>query len=149
MAGVQMISSLHVVQIFLHDNTAAAARGGVLVGDDRRLDHRSTAWILGTVDEPEEVAIVEVTKSMNFVDRRDRVAEARHDNGREFEAQIHVFARKWNSRSPGVDTARRSPARISRKGREASRMDVQRARNGSLRAQRKKASVSNMKKPRR
>jgi hypothetical protein len=79
------------MQVFLHDHVAAAGKCRILVADDRGLDHLLAARILGAVDEAEQVALVEVTKAVNLVDRRDRATEALHDPGRELEAEIHAL----------------------------------------------------------
>ena len=39
--------------------------------------------------KPEKVAVVEVAKAVHLVDRRDRIAELRHDLRRDLEAQVH------------------------------------------------------------
>ena len=105
------------MQIFLHDDVAAAGEGGVLVADISGVDGRLPGRILRAVDEAEQIAVVEIAKAMHLVDRRDRarpaaimicVASSKQRSMR--------LARMWKSRSPGVATAWRAPALISRNG---------------------------------
>ena len=77
------------MEIFLHDHIAATGEGGILLADECGIDHRLTARILGAVDEAQEVAVIEVTKAVDFIDRRNRVAEACHDLRRNLEAKVH------------------------------------------------------------
>src|SRR5262249_52997982 len=112
----QRVPSVQIVEIFLHDHIAATGECGILLTDERGVDHRLATRILSAVDEAQEVAVIEVTKAVDLVDRRDRVAEACHDLRRHLEAKVICFARIWNSRSPGVETAWCGPARISRNG---------------------------------
>ena len=44
-----------------------------------------------SADEAEEIAVVEIAKAMDFIDRRGRVADPGHDLGRQLEAQIHAL----------------------------------------------------------
>src|SRR5215467_6719526 len=77
------------MEIFLHDYVATPGERGIFLADDRRIDHRLVARIFGAVDEAQEVAVVEVTKALNLIDRRDRAVKARHDLRRHLEAKIH------------------------------------------------------------
>src|SRR5579863_1291879 len=88
------------MQIFLHDHVAAAGERGILLADDRSFDHRLTTRILGAVDKPKEIAVIEVAKAMNLVDRRDRVAETRHDLRRQLEAEVHPFRSDMEQQVP-------------------------------------------------
>src|SRR5262249_44006811 len=77
--GGKSVPTIQVVEIFLQDYVAAPGERGIFLADDRRIYHRLAAWIFGAVDEAQEVAVVEVTKALNLIDRRDRAAKARHD----------------------------------------------------------------------
>ena len=65
----QCVPAVHIVQVFLHDNVAAASKCRILLAYDCSLGHRCPAWILRAINKPKEVAVIEVTKSMNLVDR--------------------------------------------------------------------------------
>ncbi len=78
-----------IVKIFLRDHVAAAGECGILRADERGVDHRLPTRIFGAVDEAQEVAVIEVAKAVHLVDRRDRVAELRHDLRRDLETQVH------------------------------------------------------------
>src|ERR1700721_1690671 len=43
------------------------------------------------VDKADQVAVIEITKAMHFVDRRNGVADPGHDLGRQFETEIHAL----------------------------------------------------------
>ena len=96
----QRVPAVQVVQIFLHDHVAAARERGILVADERSFDHRLPTRILRAVDEPQEVAVIEVAKAMHLVDRRDRVAERRHDLRRHLEAEVHPLGADMEQQVP-------------------------------------------------
>ena len=75
-----------IVKIFLHDDVAAAGERGILLADQRGFDRRLAPRIFRSVDKAEEIAVVEVTKSVHFVRRRNRIPDARHDLRRQLEA---------------------------------------------------------------
>ena len=85
----QRVPGAEVVEIFLHDHVAAAGERGVLAADDRGFGRFRAARILGSVDEAQEVAVVEVAEAVNLVDRRHGVAKPRHDLRRHLEAEVH------------------------------------------------------------
>ncbi len=62
--GWKRVPCAEVVQIFLHDHVAAAGEGGILRADDGGFGHFAAAWILRAVDEPEQVAVVEIAKAV-------------------------------------------------------------------------------------
>ena len=79
--------------------------------------------IFGAVDEPQKVAVVEVAKAVHLVDRRDRVAEPRHDLRRDLEAEVHPLGADMEQQVAG----RRD--RVARSGPElAERVQFGRAR---------------------
>ena len=90
-ASVERIPSVKIVEIFLHDDVAAAGERGVLVADDHGIDHCLAPRILRPVDETHEIAVVKVTEAMHFVYRQYSISETRHDLHRKFEAQIHTL----------------------------------------------------------
>ena len=55
----QRIPRVEVVDVLLHDDVAAARERRVLVADQDRRRGRGALGILGAVDEPEQVALVE------------------------------------------------------------------------------------------
>src|SRR5262249_2538910 len=71
-----------------------------LLADECGIDHRLAARILGTVDEAQEVAVIEVTEAMDFIDRRDRFAEACHDLRRHLEAKVHSLRADMEQQVP-------------------------------------------------
>ena len=79
------------MEIFLDDHVAAAGERGILLTDEGSLDRCLSSRVFGPVDEPEKIAIVEITKAMHLIDGRDRVAEARHHLRGNFETEVHAF----------------------------------------------------------
>src|SRR6266851_1580411 len=88
--GRQRIPSREIVQVFLHDDVAAPGERSVFLADEHGIDRRVAPRILRSVDEADEIAVVEVTKAVHFFCRRHRLSDARHDLRRQFEAQIHA-----------------------------------------------------------
>ena len=87
----QRVPSANVVQVFLHDHIAAAGECGVFCADIDGIVGLLGRRIFRTVNEAEEIAVVEIAKAMDFIDRRGRVADPGHDLGRQLEAQIHAL----------------------------------------------------------
>ena len=79
------------MEIFLHDDVAAAGEGRVFVADEHGVDRCLASGILRPVDETEEIAVVEIAEALHLVHRRNGVAEARHDLRGQLEAQIHAL----------------------------------------------------------
>ena len=77
------------MQIFLRDHVATACESCVFRANEGGVDHRLSARVLGAVDEPQKVAVVEVAKAVHLVDRGHRIAEPPHDLRRHLEAQVH------------------------------------------------------------
>lgn len=88
------VPALHIVQILLDDNVAAADERGVFAADDRGFDGAYVARVLGAVDESDQIACVEVTEAVRFVVNRNRPGNAFHAVGHQLEA--HVHARRAN-----------------------------------------------------
>src|SRR5262249_29091180 len=82
------------------DNIAAPGCRGIRLAGERGAAHRLTTRVLGAVDEAQKVAVVEETKAVDLVDRRDRVAEARHDLPRHLEAKVHPLRTDMEQQVP-------------------------------------------------
>ncbi len=62
-----------VVQVLLHDHVGAAREPGVLVADGHGLERACALRVLGTVDEAQQVTLVERLEAVDLVnDRRPR-----------------------------------------------------------------------------
>jgi hypothetical protein len=79
------------MKIFLHHHIAPTSELGILFSDDYRVDRCLTGGIFRSVDEADEIAVVEVAESMHFVGGRNGIANARHDLRRQLEAQIKAL----------------------------------------------------------
>ena len=78
------------MQVLLHDHVAGALELGVLgVGHRHRLDRAVALGVLGPVDEPEQIALVERPEAVDLVDHGRGVAEMLGQPLGELEAQIH------------------------------------------------------------
>ena len=86
----QRVPSANVVQVFLHDHVAAAGECQVFCADIDGFDGLLGRRVFRAVNEADEVAVVEIAKAMDFINRRDRVAEPGHDLGRQLEAEVHA-----------------------------------------------------------
>lgn len=86
----QRVPRPQVVQVLLDDHITAALEGGVLFADEHGVGGRPALGVLAAVDEAEQVAVVEVLESMDFVDDRDRAVQSFHDQPGEFEAEVHA-----------------------------------------------------------
>ena len=89
--GGEHVPTGHIVQVFLHDHVAAAGEesifGAQISGIDRRLRRR----VLGAIDEADEIAVVEIAKTMHFIDHGNGLAEPGHDLRCQLEAEIHAL----------------------------------------------------------
>jgi hypothetical protein len=79
------------VEVFLGDDVAAGGKVRVFAGDERGVECSAAAGVFGAIDEAEKVAVLEVAKAMGFVDIEECGADAFHDLGNEFEAEVHAF----------------------------------------------------------
>ena len=64
----QRVPGAEVVQVLLDDHVAAAGERGILVADQHRVGGRRALRVLGPVDEPEHVALVERAEAVHLVD---------------------------------------------------------------------------------
>src|SRR5208282_105228 len=85
------IPCLHVVKVLLHDDIAATCKGGVLAADDYGLTSDIPPRILSTIDEADDIAIVEIPEAVNLIGNRNGIADAVHDLGRQFKTKVHAF----------------------------------------------------------
>ena len=76
------------MQIFLHDDIAAAGEARILGADQHRGERLVSGRVLGAVDKPEEIALVEIAETLHLVDRRHGGPEPGHDLRRQFKAQV-------------------------------------------------------------
>ena len=100
------------MQVFLHGHIAAAGEAAILVADQHRIERSLALRVFGAVDKAQEVALVEIAKAVHLVGDRNRVAQTRHDQARQLEAQIHALGADVKQ-----DVARRGD-RVARSGAE-------------------------------
>ncbi len=79
------------MNVFLNDHVAAAGESGILVADVDGIARLAAARILRPVDKPQEIAIIEIAKSMNFVNGGDGRTKPLHDLRGKLKTQIHAF----------------------------------------------------------
>ena len=70
--GRQRVPPGHIVQVFLHDDIAAAGEGGIFLADQRGVDRRRAARVFGPIDEAQQVAGVEIAEAVHLVDASTR-----------------------------------------------------------------------------
>jgi len=85
----ERIPARHVVQVFLDNDIAAASEGRVFVADQHGIDGLLPGRVFGPVDKPQQVAAVEIAKTVHLIDRRNGASEPVHDLRCQFEAKIH------------------------------------------------------------
>src|ERR1700739_4116520 len=81
----ERIPCAHIVEVFLHDDVAAGGERGVLLADKHSIDGCSP-WILRPIDKAEQVALIEVAKTLDFVHRRNSISQTRHKLSGKLEA---------------------------------------------------------------
>ena len=112
------------MQVFLHDDIAAAGRRWILVADQDRVERGLPLRVFGAVDKAEEVALVEIAEAVHLVGDRYRIAEAADQLACQLEAQIHalgadveqdVAGRRDGLARPGPEFAERVQFRRARR----------------------------------
>ena len=63
----QLVPSLQVMQVLLHDHVAPAGKCGILLADDGGVDGRLIHGILRPIDEADQVAIIEIVEAVHLV----------------------------------------------------------------------------------
>ena len=79
----------HVVDVFLHVHIAAAGEVGILVADRGGADRERAVRVLGAVDEPEQIAVVEEPEAVHLVDHGDRAGHRVDELAGQLEADVH------------------------------------------------------------
>ena len=88
--GRQIVPALQIVQVFLHDDIAAAGESRVLAADEGGVERVAAFRIFGAVDKAQEIALVEIAEAVDLVLGRDQSPEPAHDLPGQLEAQIHA-----------------------------------------------------------
>ena len=78
------------MQIFLHDDVAAAGEINIFVADKNEFADGLTPRILGAIDKSKQIAVIKVSKPMHLVRLRHYTSDARHYLRGKLEAHIHV-----------------------------------------------------------
>jgi hypothetical protein len=98
------------VKILLDDDVASAGESGVFVANEDSVGGRAACGIFGAVHKAEEIALVEVAETLNFVGSGDGAFEARQDLRGKFETKIHMLGanvkHQVTGRRDGVARAR-------------------------------------------
>jgi uncharacterized repeat protein (TIGR03803 family) len=77
--GGEGIPCAHIVEIFLYDDVAAGNKRRVFVADEDGIGYGGAAGILRAIDEPQEIALVEVTKAVHLIHWRNGISQTRHN----------------------------------------------------------------------
>ena len=77
------------MQVLLDDDVAAGGELGILVADEDRGRRCRPGRVLGAVDEPQQVALVEVLEPVHLVDHGRVFPEPTRELAGELEAQVH------------------------------------------------------------
>lgn len=103
--GRELLPRGEVVEVFLHDDVAAAGVGRVLVSDEDGVERIVALGVLRPVDEAEQVAALKYRKpwtSSTIVAAPSRCSTTRCASAKHRSIRS---ARRCRSRSPGVETA--------------------------------------------
>lgn len=78
------------MEVFLGNNIASARKILVLGIDEYGCVHSIIFWILGPVDETDQIAVVEIFESMHLIHNGGDHAQPVHDKCGHFETHIHA-----------------------------------------------------------
>src|ERR1700693_1802061 len=84
--GGEGIPCVHIVEIFLYDDVTTGNKRRVFVADEHGIGYSGAAGILRAIDEPQEIALVEVTKAVHLIHRRNGISQTRHNLSGQLEA---------------------------------------------------------------
>src|SRR6185437_4822607 len=77
--GGKGVPALHIVQIFLDNDVAAANERRVFLTDERRFECGLAPRILRSVDESNDITIVEVAETVHLIDNSNGILDSLHD----------------------------------------------------------------------
>ena len=106
----QRIPRLKVMNVLLNHDIAAAGELRILIANHHRVECRRAFRVLGAVDEPEQVALVEGLESMHLVDHSRDPAESIHQPLSELEAQVEPMSAEVEQQIAGRRHGRVLPA---------------------------------------
>ncbi len=87
----QLLPRGEIVQVLLHDDIAAASELRIFRTDERVVRESGADRVLSAIDEPQEVAGIEVTESRDLIDDRHVVTELAEQQLLQLEASIDSF----------------------------------------------------------
>jgi hypothetical protein len=64
----------------------------VFAADHYSLTRGLSSRILSAIDEPDDIAIIEIPEAVNLIGNRNGIADAVHDLGRQFKTEVHTFS---------------------------------------------------------
>ncbi len=76
----------------MHYHVGATGEDGVVGSHISGIDRGLARRVFRSVDKTDQIAVVEITKAMHFVDRRNCPAEPGHDLSRQLETEVHTFS---------------------------------------------------------
>jgi len=85
------IPRIHVVQILLHDHVTAAPVLGVLITHQHSIFGRGKFWILRTIHESQQVAIIEELEAVRLIHNLCMAFQALADQRCQLETHIHMI----------------------------------------------------------
>ncbi len=79
------------MKILLDDDVTAARKGWIFVTDNGSLLRGTAARIFCAVDEPDDIAIIEIAEAVNFVGNGNYIADVVHDLRGQFKTKVGAF----------------------------------------------------------
>src|SRR5579864_7865795 len=88
--GGERIPCAQIVEILLNDDITAGSKRRAFVADEDGIGYGGAAGILRAIDEPQEIALVEVTKAVHLIHWRNCISQTPHNLSGQLKAQIHL-----------------------------------------------------------
>ena len=89
------------MRILLHDHIAAAGKCVIFVADKDSFDGFVAPRILRAIDKSKKITIIEIAKSVHFIDWSNSVTDSSHNLRSKLEAQIHALGANMKQQVAG------------------------------------------------
>src|SRR5580704_4653375 len=77
------------MKVLLDNHIAAAFKGRVFVANNCSLASGVSSRIFRAIDEPDDITIFEISKTLDLIRNRDRIPDAFHNLSRQFKAEVN------------------------------------------------------------
>jgi hypothetical protein len=80
------------VEVFLNDDVTSTDKRFILITDERGINRSLLGGVLSSIDKAEEVAGIEVSKTLYFIHHRDCITQTRHNLRSQLETKVKVLS---------------------------------------------------------